>query len=226
MRTTGDRSKISAPALAAAFISPTHALYGSKCALPRLRIAPRAGDSGLAPHRARRQPLLIETRARAQSILRPQPLFRVCIGRVEQGVAVDEIARDPMLPDDRHEIAHGVATQLPDAPACLAAVTAGQLTHALIRLLQQKRGACGCAAVSDARRLEHNDVHVRLGKGQRRQRAGDAAANDRDVHLSMTRQRRIPRPRTVRLPSQPERPPSTQERLSHSGQRGGTFASR
>ena len=60
---------------------------------------------------------------------------------------------DPMFPDDLHEIAHGGATQLPDAPVCLAAVAAGQLTHVELRAAPDDARATTVHFTARGRRL-------------------------------------------------------------------------
>jgi hypothetical protein len=88
-------------------------------------------------------------------MLGAQPTSGIRSGRVVHRFALDEIAGDPMLLEPSNEIAYGLVTELPDAPAGGAAVSSSQMRKTAVRLLKQERGAGDGAATSHAAAFQH-----------------------------------------------------------------------
>ena len=59
---------------------------------------------------------------------------------------------------------------------------AGQLRQIGVRLLHEQGSAGGRAAAADSRRFDEGDANAGVGEAPRERGAGDAAADDRDVH--------------------------------------------
>ncbi len=159
--------------------------------VPRRPDRADALEPGLLPEPRGRQPRTLDACRAHGRQLAPQPLVvAVAQADAQRGIG-HQLAADPEPPDRRPEIQAGAPERLPQVARDAETVPLLQLAERHRRLEPQQARARRRSALADAVRLDERDADAGRREHVGGRAAGEAAADDRHLHVQFTAVTRI-----------------------------------